>query len=93
MAGGETLTDRLGVYNNLDDPVPTWNRPEVISSVAATMLVSNAYLHLHLDKRPITKLSGLCSVLLTSTTPVHLHLLRDVSPLHPTLGYPRWRLG
>ncbi|KAI0101073.1 hypothetical protein F4814DRAFT_104556 [Daldinia grandis] len=37
MAEGETLLDRIGIYDNLDEPVPSWNRPGVIATVAASM--------------------------------------------------------
>ncbi|KAI1372507.1 hypothetical protein F4677DRAFT_432442 [Hypoxylon crocopeplum] len=38
MAEEETLLDRIGIYDNLDEPVPSWNRPGVISTVTASML-------------------------------------------------------
>ncbi|KAI1800229.1 hypothetical protein F4811DRAFT_540126 [Daldinia bambusicola] len=38
MAEGETLLDLIGIYNNLDEPVPSWNRPGVIAGVAVSML-------------------------------------------------------
>ncbi|KAF3055118.1 hypothetical protein GL218_07726 [Daldinia childiae] len=37
MAEGETLLDNIGIYNNLDEPIPSWNRPGVIATVAASM--------------------------------------------------------
>ncbi|KAI0844270.1 hypothetical protein F5Y00DRAFT_256147 [Daldinia vernicosa] len=37
MAEGETLLDRVGIYDNLNEPVPSWNRPGVIATVAASM--------------------------------------------------------
>lgn len=40
MAEGETLLDRVGIYNNLDEPVPSWNRPGVIPTVTVSMFVS-----------------------------------------------------
>ncbi|KAK6956054.1 hypothetical protein Daesc_001324 [Daldinia eschscholtzii] len=38
MAEGETLLERIGIYNNLDEPIPSWNRPGVIATVTASML-------------------------------------------------------
>ncbi|KAI0886434.1 uncharacterized protein GGS22DRAFT_199708 [Annulohypoxylon maeteangense] len=33
----ETLVSRIGIYNNLNDPVPSWNHPGVIMAVSASM--------------------------------------------------------
>ncbi|KAI2463888.1 hypothetical protein F4781DRAFT_414858 [Annulohypoxylon bovei var. microspora] len=33
----ETLVSRIGIYNNLNEPVPSWNRPGVITAVSASM--------------------------------------------------------
>ncbi|KAI1100036.1 hypothetical protein F4804DRAFT_345056 [Jackrogersella minutella] len=38
MAQGKTTLSLLDNYNNLDDPVPSWNRPEVIEGVSVSML-------------------------------------------------------
>lgn len=38
VEGKETLLDRLGIYDNLREPVPSWNRPGVIATVTASML-------------------------------------------------------
>ncbi|KAI0894218.1 hypothetical protein F4806DRAFT_472470 [Annulohypoxylon nitens] len=33
----DTLVSRIGIYDNLDDPMPSWNRSEVITTVSASM--------------------------------------------------------
>ncbi|KAI0376776.1 hypothetical protein F5Y04DRAFT_285577 [Hypomontagnella monticulosa] len=43
MAEGETLLDRIGIYDNLDEPVPSWNRPGVIATVTASMLCISSF--------------------------------------------------
>ncbi|KAI1137657.1 hypothetical protein F5Y05DRAFT_414215 [Hypoxylon sp. FL0543] len=43
MAEGETLIDRIGIYDNLDEPVPSWNQPAVIATVSASMLCISSF--------------------------------------------------
>ncbi|OTA99600.1 hypothetical protein M426DRAFT_324995 [Hypoxylon sp. CI-4A] len=36
MADEETLASRIGIYDNLNDPIPSWNQPGVIATIAAS---------------------------------------------------------
>ncbi|KAI1765667.1 hypothetical protein GGR53DRAFT_465140 [Hypoxylon sp. FL1150] len=43
MAGEETIADRIGIYDNLSDPIPSWNHPGAITAAAASMLFVSTF--------------------------------------------------